>query len=139
MSPLRRPLLQSIGAVGAATVLAGCSGNSDATATAKNGPEETSTESTATGTRETTGDGGALESEGGPNVVEGVPERADHVVDVESIAFAPEELTVEPGDTVAFEHVEGTAYVYTFETAGTHEYYCIPHSHVQMEGTVVVD
>jgi len=44
---------------------------------------------------------------GGPNVVEGVPEDADHVVDMEAVAFAPEELTVSVGDTVAWEHVGG--------------------------------
>jgi plastocyanin len=44
---------------------------------------------------------------GGPNVVEGVPDDADHVVDMEAVAFAPEELTVSVGDKVAWEHVGG--------------------------------
>ncbi|WP_336336865.1 DUF5059 domain-containing protein [Haloarcula brevis] len=44
---------------------------------------------------------------GGPNVVEGVPDDADHVVDMEAVAYAPEELTVSVGDTVAWEHVGG--------------------------------
>ncbi|MCJ0619738.1 DUF5059 domain-containing protein [Haloarcula hispanica] len=44
---------------------------------------------------------------GGPNVVEGVPDDADHVVDMEAVAYAPEELTVSVGDKVAWEHVGG--------------------------------
>lgn len=44
---------------------------------------------------------------GGPNVVEGVPDDADHVVDLKSISFDPAELTVQQGDTVAWSHAEG--------------------------------
>ncbi|SEQ82052.1 DUF5059 domain-containing protein [Natrinema salaciae] len=44
---------------------------------------------------------------GGPNVVEGVPEDADHVVDMTAVAFEPAELTVETGDTIAWKHVGG--------------------------------
>jgi plastocyanin len=44
---------------------------------------------------------------GGPNVVEGVPEDADHVVDMEAVAYAPAELSVSVGDKVAWEHVGG--------------------------------
>ncbi|WP_323674223.1 DUF5059 domain-containing protein [Halorubellus sp. PRR65] len=121
--------------------------------------------------------------EGGPNVVEGVPADADHVVDVKAVSFDPAELTVSKGDKVAFEHVAGEAhsvtakadgipsdadywasggfdsqeaaetgwengkgavasgstFVHTFETVGTHEYYCIPHAAAGMEATVVVE
>ncbi|WP_226479054.1 DUF5059 domain-containing protein [Natrinema amylolyticum] len=45
--------------------------------------------------------------EGGPNVVEGVPDDADHVVDMQAVAFEPETLTVERGDTVAWTHAAG--------------------------------
>jgi len=45
--------------------------------------------------------------EGGPNVVEGVPEDVDHVVDAKAVSFDPAELTIETGDTVAWEHVGG--------------------------------
>jgi len=44
---------------------------------------------------------------GGPNVVEGVPDDADHIIDMEAVAFAPEELTVSVGDKVAWKHVGG--------------------------------
>mgnify|MGYP000283052366 CR=1 FL=1 len=50
---------------------------------------------------------------GGPNVVEGVPDDADHVIDMEAVAFAPAELTVSVGDTVAWEHVGGEAHSVT--------------------------
>ncbi|MEF8902012.1 MAG: DUF5059 domain-containing protein [Halovenus sp.] len=45
--------------------------------------------------------------EGGPNVVEGVPDDADHVVDMNAVAFDPAELTVSQGDTVAWTHAAG--------------------------------
>jgi plastocyanin len=48
--------------------------------------------------------------EGGPNVVEDVPDDADHVVEMQAVAFNPAELTVSAGDTVAFEHVGGEAH-----------------------------
>ncbi|EMA11525.1 cytochrome-like protein Fbr [Haloarcula vallismortis ATCC 29715] len=120
---------------------------------------------------------------GGPNVVEGVPDDADHVVDMETVAFNPEELTVSVGDTVAWKHVGGEAhnvvayeeelpedatywasggfesesaaregwengegavqsgqsYVHTFETAGEHGYFCVPHEAAGMAGTVIVE
>ncbi|MDS0476074.1 DUF5059 domain-containing protein [Natrinema sp. 1APR25-10V2] len=44
---------------------------------------------------------------GGPNVVGGVPDDADHVVDMTAVAFEPAELTVEAGDTVAWKHAGG--------------------------------
>ena len=133
-------------------------------------------------------DGDAEESEetdlkGGPNVVEGVPEDADHVVDMQAVAFEPAELTVSAGDTVAWKHAageahnvvayeeelpgdasywasgdfdseeaaregwengkgavqSGQAYVHTFETTGTHEYFCVPHEAAGMVGSVTVE
>ncbi|KAB1188703.1 MULTISPECIES: DUF5059 domain-containing protein [Haloferax] len=120
---------------------------------------------------------------GGPNVVEGVPEDVDHVVKMNAVSFDPDELTVNVGDTVAFEHAAGEAhtvtaigsdlpegaaywasggfesqdaaeagwdeqkgavqsgqsYVHTFETAGEHPYFCIPHEAAGMTGTIVVE
>ncbi|WP_416839417.1 DUF5059 domain-containing protein [Haloferax sp. DFSO52] len=120
---------------------------------------------------------------GGPNVVEGVPEDADHVVKLTAVAFEPDELTVSVGDTVAFEHTAGEAhtvtayggelpegaaywasggfesqeaaesgwsegngavqagqsYVHTFETAGEHAYFCVPHEAAGMTGTITVE
>jgi len=63
-------------------------------------------------------DGGSGESEeremeGGPNVVSGVPEDADHVVEMKAVAFEPAELAVSAGDKVAFEHVDGEAHSVT--------------------------
>jgi plastocyanin len=61
------------------------------------------------------GSGESEESEdtdlsGGPNVQQGVPEDADHVVEMTAAAFEPAELTVQTGDTVAWKHVEGEAH-----------------------------
>ena len=50
---------------------------------------------------------------GGPNVVEGVPEDADHVVDMNAVAYDPAELTVSQGDTVAWTHAGGEAHSVT--------------------------
>ncbi len=129
--------------------------------------------------------GGERDSElqGGPNVVEGVPEGADHVVDMTAVAFDPADITVSAGDTVAWRYAggephsvtayeealpegatywasggfesqsaaesgwedgqgavqSGQSYVHTFETAGTYEYFCIPHEAAGMVGTVVVE
>jgi len=129
------------------------------------------------------GGGESSDLSGGPNVVEGVPEDADHVVDMTAVAFEPKQLTVQVGDTVAWKHVGGEAhvvfayedeipegatywasggfesqsaaesgweagegavqsgqsYVYTFETEGTHGYYCLPHEAAGMVGSVVVE
>jgi plastocyanin len=128
-------------------------------------------------------EGSDPELSGGPNVVEGVPEDADHVVSMQAVAFEPAELTVSVDDTVAWEWAAGEAhnvvaygdeipegatywasggfeseeaartgwengegavqdgqsYVHTFETAGEHAYFCVPHEAAGMEGTVVVE
>ena len=136
------------------------------------------------GGKSSSGDGSDASSlEGGPNVVEGVPDDADHVVDMQAIAFDPAELAVSKGDTVAWKHSAGEAhsvtayqatipdsaaywasggfdseeaatsgwedgrgavqsgqsFVHTFETTGTHEYYCIPHEAAGMIGKVIVE
>jgi len=45
--------------------------------------------------------------QGGPNIQDGVPDDADHVVNMQAVAFEPEELTIQQGDTVAWEHAAG--------------------------------
>jgi plastocyanin len=127
--------------------------------------------------------GSESDLQGGPNVVEGVPDDADHVVDMKAVAYDPAELTVSQGDTVAWKYAagephsvsaygdgipdgatywasggfeseeaarsgwedgkgavaSGQSYVRTFETTGTHEYFCIPHEAAGMVGTVTVE
>ncbi|ESP89811.1 halocyanin hcpG [Candidatus Halobonum tyrrellensis G22] len=129
------------------------------------------------------GGGGESDLQGGPNVVEGVPEDADHVVTMNAVSYDPVELTVSAGDTVAWEWAageghtvtayeaempdgatywasggfeseeaarsgwengegvvqSGQSYVHTFETTGTHEYFCVPHEAAGMTGTVTVE
>lgn len=43
------------------------------------------------------------------------------------------------GDTDAGDIPEGESYEHTFETAGTYEYFCIPHEGGGMAGTVEVE
>ncbi|WP_266076007.1 DUF5059 domain-containing protein [Haladaptatus caseinilyticus] len=50
---------------------------------------------------------------GGPNVKQGVPEDADHVVEMKAVSFSPSELTIKKGDTVAWKHVGGEAHTVT--------------------------
>ncbi len=59
------------------------------------------------------GSGNGSSLQGGPNVVEGVPEDADHVVDMTAVAFEPGETTVSAGDTVAWKHTAGEAHTVT--------------------------
>jgi len=53
--------------------------------------------------------GGSEETDlqGGPNIQDGVPDDADHIVNVQAVAFEPEELTIQQGDTVAWKHAAG--------------------------------
>lgn len=51
--------------------------------------------------------------EGGPNVVESVPDDVDHVIDVLAASFDPEALTIESGETVAWVHTEGEPHTVT--------------------------
>ncbi|WP_136688562.1 DUF5059 domain-containing protein [Halorhabdus amylolytica] len=57
--------------------------------------------------------GSETQYQGGPNVAEGVPGDVDHVVDMTAAAFEPAELTVETGDTVAWEFVGGEPHTVT--------------------------
>jgi len=56
--------------------------------------------------------------EGGPNVVDGVPDDADHVVDMTAVAFEPDALTVEQGDTVVWTHAGGEPHSVTASAEG---------------------
>jgi plastocyanin len=58
---------------------------------------------------------------GGPNVVDGVPDEADHVVDMNPVSFDPESLTVEAGDTVAWKFVSGEPHTVTAYEEGIPE------------------
>ncbi|RXK48529.1 DUF5059 domain-containing protein [Halorientalis pallida] len=62
------------------------------------------------GSGESGGESEETNLQGGPNVVEGVPDDAAHVVDMQAVAFEPAELTVKVGDTVAWAHRAGEAH-----------------------------
>ncbi len=129
------------------------------------------------------GNDGETDLQGGPNVVEDIPEDADHVIDMNAISYSPKELTVSKGDKVAWIHAagephtvtaygenipeeanywasgdfnseekartgwkngkgaiqSGQSYIHTFETKGTHKYFCIPHEPAGMEGKITVE
>ena len=79
--------------------------------------------------------------------------------------FSPDQLTIQPGDTVTFENVQdeqhevmfisqpkqvdemimspmhekkGDKFTYTFTVPGTYKYHCHPHEKLGMEGTIIV-
>ena len=53
---------------------------------------------------------GESDVEGGPNVVEGTPDEADHVIEMNAVAFNPDSLTIKQGETVAWTHAAGEAH-----------------------------
>ena len=52
---------------------------------------------------------------------------------------AAREGWAEASGTVTGAVQSGESFVHTFETAGTHEYFCIPHERAGMVGTVTVE
>ncbi|TQQ79262.1 halocyanin domain-containing protein [Halonotius terrestris] len=122
-SPPRRTVLQAVGGTALAASLAGCGGSSEPEPVtvmvgAGNGlafePAEIEIETGTTVIWEWTGEGG------------------EHNVVATDDAFASHE----DGNV---ESEAGYTYEYTFDTAGTYEYECIPHSANGMVGTVVVE
>jgi plastocyanin len=72
--------------------------------------------------------GGSEETDlqGGPNIQDGVPDDADHVVNMQAVAFEPEELTIQQGDRVAWKHAAGEPHnvvAYEGEIPGNAEYW----------------
>jgi plastocyanin len=77
-------------------------------------------------------------------------------VDTKNYAYAPDPVTVKPGDTVLFKNSDGVAHTVTasdrsfdsgkvdggsswshvFDKAGTYTYFCVYHTY--MRGTIVV-
>lgn len=113
-----------------------------------------------------TATGGGLSAEG--ETVSFTTEElvADHTVRVHGTEFTPDELTIQVGETVewVFEggghnvfvseapeesdwdgtegtgtHPQGHVHKYRFTVPGTYEYNCSPHSHLGMEGTIIVE
>jgi len=66
----------------------------------------------------------------------GIPERADYFA---SGGFEDEQAARDAWQRGAGGIVSGDTYEHTFETAGEHEYVCIPHERQGMVGTVVVE
>lgn len=163
----RRQLLAA-GASAFVAALSGCAspngdGGADTTptetATGTTTTTETTSEPTAT-TEETTATATTTQPSGDRTVVTVAPGG--------SLEFDPEQVTVSTGTTVRWEwdsgghnvrpdsqpadanwggteggdgttYGSGHTYEFTFDVAGTYEYYCAPHRSVGMTGTVVVE
>lgn len=155
----RRRLLQTAGivATGGVTTFAGCSSPSD---NGDGGGEDTTTEA-----QETTGSSG--ESDATTKTVKMITDGSDYYFDpiglfVEAgntVTFeiengshsataykkgnGPAEVTRIPDGADAFNSdilsEQGATYDHTFETAGTYDYFCIPHKSLGMVARIVVD
>lgn len=85
----------------------------------------------------------------------------DHIITLEGIAFSPNDLTIQVGETVLFDNVGGShnvdgndpmnpesfgnsvapapwQYTYTFNTPGVYNYHCDPHEGFGMTGVITV-
>lgn len=91
----RRTLLAAL-AAGVPAAAAGCVGGPGAAG----GPTDTPTDTPPVEAV------GTSEKGGGPDIVDGVPDDADHVVDMnDQFDYVPDELTISAGDTVAWKNV----------------------------------
>jgi plastocyanin len=151
----RRHAVKSIGTLVVGVSLAGCSGNGDGGDGNGNGgggngdggttvdmtdelvfdPDQLTISVGETVVWETVGTVGhsvtAYEDE--------IPDGADYFA---SGGFDTEQAARDayaPGDTDAGDVPEGESYEHTFETAGTYEYFCIPHVASGMVGTIQVE
>jgi len=148
--PTRRGALAGIGAIIAGTSLAGCSGDGDGGDGGDNGdnqltvdmtddlvfdPEEITISVGETVTWDNVGTIGhsvtAYEDE--------IPGGAEYFASGGFDSQQAAEDAYAPGDTDSGNIPGGETYEHTFETAGTYEYFCIPHEDPGMVGTVVVE
>ena len=154
----RRTLLRSTGALAAAGLLAGCSGDGGSAT-------ESATETEMT---ESATENEMTESESGGGSVEASQEVADYLSAVGAEAnggafgYDPAAVQISTGTTIEFEwtgegaahnvvsegdgpldsgsavDASGVEYEYTFEETGTFLYECTPHSSLGMKGAIVV-
>ncbi|MCO8267256.1 plastocyanin/azurin family copper-binding protein [Haloferax sp. AB510] len=52
------------------------------------------------------------------------------------VLFVPREIGI---SAIIRQVYSGQSYVHSFETAGEHAYYCVPHEAAGMTGTIVVE
>ena len=147
--PTRRRALERIGALVVSVTVAGCSGNGGGDGGGGDGgptlvemtdelvydPEEVTVSVGDTVTWETVGAVGHSVTA----YEDGVPDGADYFA---SGGFDTEQAARDayvPGETDAGDVPSGESYEHTFDTAGTYEYFCIPHEGSEMVGTVVVE
>lgn len=141
----RRGVL-AMSATALATSVAGC-GGADGSESSNDGtvvemtdelvydPETVTVSVGETVTWENTGNVGHTVTAYEDNIPDGAEYFASGGFDSESAARD----AYEPGDTDAGDIPGGETYEHTFETAGTYEYYCIPHESSEMVGTVEVE
>ena len=145
----RRRYLASIGAAATGVALAGCSGDGGDGGGGDGGGSGTTVEMTndlayvPASVTVSVGDAVTWENVGsvGHTVTayqENVPADAEYFA---SGGFDSEQAARDgyaPGDPGAGDIPGGESYEHTFQTAGTYEYFCIPHENAGMIGTVEV-
>ncbi|AUV82498.1 copper-binding protein [Salinigranum rubrum] len=149
----RRRAVKCVGAVLLGVTLAGCSGdggNGGSDGDSGNGSGTTTVEMTDELVYDpeqvTVGEGDTVvwETVGavGHSVTayeDGIPEGAEYFASGEFDTEQAARDAYVPGDTDAGDVPSGESYEHTFDTAGTYEYFCIPHESSEMVGTVVVE
>lgn len=72
-------------------------------------------------------------------IEESIPDGAEYVASRGFDSESAARDAYSPGDPDSGDVPGGESYQYTFETAGTYEYFCIPHESAEMIGTVEVE
>jgi plastocyanin len=145
----RRRYVRSISALGVGDPPAGCGGRGDGGGDGGDGDGETTVDMTNDLVYDpesvTVSVGGTVVWENVGSVGHTVTAYEDNIPDGAeywaSGGFDSEQAARDayaPGDTEAGDVPGGESWSHTFETAGTHEYFCIPHESAGMVGTVEV-
>lgn len=143
--PTRRRVLATT-ATALAVGLAGCSGSDDGNGGGGDGytvamtdglafdPETLTVSEGETVTWENTGTVGHSVTA----YTDSIPDGAEYFASGGFDAEAPARDAYAAGDEASGDVPGGETWEHTFETAGTHEYFCIPHETSEMVGTVEV-
>ncbi|MFC4549577.1 MULTISPECIES: halocyanin domain-containing protein [Halorussus] len=162
----RRTVLKLTGAAAVTTALAGCSGDGGSAGSDSNGGGDGEDGGNGGGDGSTDFGGwfdgvgnfdGVVDRTGSDEVTVKVGTRANGA----AYGFGPAAVKVSPGTTVVWKwtgdggshnvvakgggfeskyHTKsGATFEHTFESAGTYEYYCLPHKTMGMKGAIVVE
>jgi len=164
MQTERRTLLRTSGIV-VAGVMAGCTDGGGDETTEPDGDGSAETDTTTTAESEPTATTEPMETTAAPATESPTATPAGTTVEMKNVSYDPMEVAVEPGTTVRWVNRDGVPHdvdsgqfndgaadwgldsdtvseggviTYTFEAAGTYEYFCSVHGKDSMCGVVLV-